>query len=186
MSAADINRSLTQAVAKAEREHLAAATAAFEKAIHGLGAGALVRFDGLTADATWQPPPEGLLITEAAVLAIERKLNQTLAPLRAAVVTDAAAAPLARVGISWDVSHPAAQGMIDSAAQRTGQRLGEAVQPVLRRTIADSYAQNLSVRDTSAAIRTAIDAAAPWQADMLARSDLNSLANGASVHAAQS
>lgn len=138
----------------------------------------------LTAAADWQPPVEGALITEAQLSALAAALNKDLLPIWTRVVLETANPPLATVDISWTVKHPAARRLIDQAAQRTGARLGEAVQFVLRDTIQTAYDQGLSVRETSALIQTAIAEAAPWQADMLARTDLNSLGNGASKAAA--
>jgi hypothetical protein len=92
--------------------------------------------------------------------------------------------PLARVEIAWGIHHPLPAGLLDKAARRTGKRL-EAVQSRLREIIGQAYDQGLSVRDTADRIAAAIPAIDPRQAVVLARTDLISLSNGASLAAAQ-
>ena len=139
----------------------------------------------LTAAADWQPPPDGVLITDALLARLAKQLNESLAQLRADIVSEVGNAPLVRIEIAWDIKHPLPQGLLEQASQRTGQRLGSAAQHVLRQAVADAYDQGLSARDAQAAVRSALTDAAPWQADMLARTDMTMLANGASKAAAQ-
>jgi hypothetical protein len=170
--------------AQAERDHLDELVAAYEDTIIAAGSAAGRQF-GFTAAADWQPPVEGAVLTIARLAALGALLNTRLTPTWTKVLLDMAAAPLERVGIAWDVKHPLFAGQLEKAARRTGRRLGEAVQPVLRATIAAAYREGLAVPETAARISAAISEAAPWQADMLARTDLNSLANGASKSAAK-
>lgn len=174
-----------QALTDAEQKHLPALTAAWQTTIAQAGRTAYERF-ALTAAAEpgWQPPPEGWTLTPAAIAELAATLDGRLAPIFAAIVNEVGGVPLARVEIAWDVSHPLAEGLLARAGGRTGARLGEAVQHQLRLILADAYAQGLSVRETAAQIRTGIAGAAPWQADMLARTDLVALSNGSSKAAA--
>lgn len=142
--------------------------------------GALIAATAETPD--WQPPPEGELLepAELADLAAAR-LRKT----HARIVKQVAGGPLARMGIAWDITHPLSQTLLDAAGQRTGERLAQGAGDVIRQTVAGAYLDGLPVRDTAALIRAKLGEAAPGQAKMLARTDLNSLANGGSVMAAQ-
>ncbi len=162
----------------------AALVAAYESPIRVAATLASVTF-AVTADASdWQPPVEGAILTVGQLRALGDDLNEVLRPIWEKIITDVAA-PLATIEIAWDVKHPLAQNLLDQAAKRTGDRLGEAVQFTLRDTIKHAYDNGLDVRDTAALIQSKIAGAAPYQAEMLARTDLNSLANGSSHAAAQ-
>ncbi len=87
-------------------------------------------------------------------------------------------------GIAWDVKSPFARHFLDGLGYRTGALLGQGVQPVIAKTVADAYDRGLSVPDTAALITENVADAGIVQARMLARTDLNGLANGASVMAA--
>lgn len=169
---------------RAEARYVSTLAAAYERAIIDAGIAASKQFVALTAAADWQPPPEGAALTALKLAALAEALNARATPTWRKIMLEVAKGPLATVGIAWDVKHPLMVGQIEQAAQRTGARLGEAAQFTLRNTIADAYERGLDVRDTAALIRTSIRDAAPFQADMLARTDLNSLANGASKDAA--
>ncbi len=140
----------------------------------------------LTADAgdppDWQPPPEGVLLPLGSFLA---KAQQKLAKLHRMILTATAKPPLARAGIAWDITHPLSQQLLDATGARTGERLGNTVQPVLQKIVGEAYAQGLPVPDAADLIRAQIGEAAPGQAQMLARTDLNSLSNGGSQMAAE-
>ncbi len=140
----------------------------------------------LTADAgeppNWQPPPEGILLPLTSLIA---RAQKKLAKLHRQILTAAAKPPLARVGIAWDITHPLSQQLLVATGARTGERLGNTVQPVLQKIVGEAYAQGLPVRDAADLIRQQIGEAAPGQAQMLARTDLNSLSNGGSVMAAE-
>ncbi len=185
MTGLQFSKTLAANSAAAERAHVAKLVAAYEVALRATGHEAARTFTTLTA-AAWQPPPEGLVLTVAALKTISGRLNKQLAPIWKRVLADVAAQPLARIGIAWDVSHPLAAGLLDSAAARTSARIEAAAQLEIRKTIGDAYTQGMSVRETAAQIRTSVGEAAPWQADMLARTDLVSLSNGASLAAAKS
>ncbi len=184
--AARLTSALRDQLARVERAYLPELVGEYENAIQTIATDASKQF-ALTAAATpdWQPPVEGAIITTAEVLAVAKKLNGRLEPVWEQIVVDTAQAPLARIEIDWTVKHPLAENLLNQAGRRTGTRLGEAVQFTLRETLAHAYDNGLNVRDTSALIQQKIAGAAPYQADMLARTDLNSLANGASHAAAR-
>jgi hypothetical protein len=183
--AAMLNATLAETAAKAEATYLSLLVTGYETSITEIAGQASDHF-ALTAAATdWQPPAEGAIITTASVATIAKRLNKTLAPVWEKIIIDVARAPLARIEVDWTLKHPLAQNLLQQAGQRTGQRLGEAVQFTLRETLAHAYQEGLSASDTSKLIQQKIAGAAPFQADMLARSDLNSLSNGASKAAAQ-
>lgn len=182
MNVRAFNRVLQRSRARAEASHLEAMQATYERLLRRAGRDAATTLQAVTAAADWQPPPEGILfqIQTAAPVAAA-----ALSRLHRRVVAAVAGPPLERFGIAWDVSHPLTTELLQNAARRTGERLGEAVQPVLRAALADAYTEGLSVVDAADRIRSAVEEAAPWQAEMLARTDLNGLANGASVNAAR-
>jgi hypothetical protein len=177
-------KSIERARARAEERHLPAAEAAYARLIRRSGryAAETLRAQAVTAAANWQPPPEGILFQTSA---IAPTAAGALSNIHKRIVAAVAGPPLERIGIAWDVSHPLSVELLEGAAQRTGERLGEAVQPVLREAVAEAYAQGLSVPQASSLIRDRIEEAAPWQAEMLARTDLNGLSNGGSVMAAK-
>ncbi len=179
-----LTTSLHLSMLAVEDKYLGNLVAGYEAAIGTLAITAGNQF-ALTAAADWQPPPDGAIITTAEVLAVAHKLNYKLEPVWESIVTETAQAPLATIEISWDDRHPLAQTLLNKAGTRTGERLGEAVQYTLRETLAHAYENGLNVHDTSLLIRQKITDTAPFQAEMLARTDLNSLSNGASHAAAQ-
>ena len=185
MNAKAFSKSLERARKRAEERHLEAAIAAYQRIIRKVGdlAASNLRAQSVTAAATpWQPPPDGLLYDASTVSPFaERALSTTHKRIVASVV----GAPLEQIGIAWDISHPLTTALLEQSAKRTGQQLGEAVQPVLREAVQQAYTEGLSVRDAGALIRSKIDEASVWQAEMLARTDLNGLSNGGSVIAAK-
>lgn len=178
MNFARFNGSLRAARINARR-HEAALEEAYADYIRSAGARATRSFRAQTA-AAWQPPPEETLFDVSAVPPPRR-----LATLHREIIDGIAGPVLARLGVAWDITHPLSQRLLDAASARTGQRLGEAIQPILRETVLDAYQRGLSVPDTAALITERIGDATAWQARMLARTDLNSLSNGGSVMAAQ-
>lgn len=179
-----LSAELELAAIAAEEQHLAVLAAFYEQTLRSLGSLAANQF-ALTAAADWQPPAEGAALSAFQLAALAESLNTKASPMWRKILLDVAAGPLGRIGIAWDVKHPLVAGQLDKAAQRTGRRLGEAVQPVIREALAQAYEAGLPVPETAKLITAAVNEAAPWQAEMLARTDLNSLANGASKSAAR-
>jgi hypothetical protein len=186
MSAKGLTADLHRQLAAVEDEHLPMIAQLYVAAIRQIAIDAEQQF-ALTAAANpdWQPPVDGAIITVAEIAAVAHTLNDKLEPVWEQVVLGTAKQPLARIEIDWTLKHPLAQNILAKAGQRTGVQLDQAVQYTLRETLAHAYDNGLNVAETSALIQQKITDAAPFQADMLARTDLNSLANGASKAAAQ-
>ncbi len=183
MKAAEFNR-LIQA-RREDPEQLAALETLYLKFIHRAGRHAITELRSssqkVTVGAGWQPPPEGVLFDPDQTAG---KVTDAVAATQRRIFWSVAGAPLARAGIAWDVKNPFARHFLDGLGKRTGEMLGQGVQPVIQETVADAYDRGLSVPDTAALISEKVLDAAPAQARMLARTDLNGLANGASVMAA--
>ncbi len=183
MKAAEFNR-LVQA-RREDPEQLAALETLYLKFIHRAGRRAVTELRSsaqkVTVGAGWQPPPEGVLFDPDQTA---DKVTDAVAATQRRIFWSVAGAPLARAGIAWDVKNPFARHFLDGLGKRTGVMLGQAVQPVIQETVTDAYDRGLSVPDTAALISEKVLDAAPYQARMLARTDLNGLANGASVMAA--
>ncbi len=185
MNVARLNGSARAARINAER-NLAEMEAIYSRLIVQAAREASSAFTASTQVTTvtasnWLVPPDGLLLN---LEALASKATTQLAKLHARIVKQSAAPVLARAGIAWDVTHPLVQTLLDQAGARTGDRLGNTVRPVLQKIVEGAFNDGLPVRDTAALIRSAIGEAAPGQAQMLARTDLNSLNNGGSIMAA--
>jgi len=185
VKAAELNRILEQRRALAE-QHVEALEATYLRLINRAGriaARALKQSTrrGTLAAASWQPPPEGVLFDPSENAS---GVTDDLRKIHSRVFWSIAGAPLAKAGIRWDVRNPFARHFISGLGKRTGVLLGQGVQPVIASTVADAYERGLSVPDTAALISEQVAARGPAQAAMLARTDLNGLANGASVMAA--
>ncbi len=183
VNVAGFNRRVALGRRKAE-QHLPALERAYARLIREASLEAARDFRALTAAATpdWQPPPAGTILGLSALgaLAVDR-----LTRVYRKIVKDVQEPALARIGISFDITHPITADLLAKAGARTGAALGDAIQPVLVKAVAQGYADGLSVDDTAKLIQADIADAADWQAKMLARTDLNSLSNGGSVGAAK-
>lgn len=163
-------------------EQLAPMERAYARLIRDAGREAAANLRALTASGDWQPPPESVLIAFEALAVIA---TRRLAPFRRRALKAVMTPPLARIGISFDLSHPLTADLLDRSGRRTGDALDAAVQPMLRDAVAEAYTQGLSVVDAADLVQAKIVDAAEWQARMLARTDLNSLSNGGSLAAAK-
>lgn len=189
MKIAALNSSLKASRVNAE-QHLPALTLQYERLIRQASREAATTLVAtsqtmaVTSAATpnWQIPPEGILF---AITTLTQRATRRLSKLHRQIVTATAKPPLVRAGIAWDITHPLSKALLEATGARTGERLGNTIRPVLQDTLAVAYAEGLSVDDAADLIRTKFVEAAPGQADMLARTDLNSLSNGGSVMAAQ-
>ncbi len=177
MNAKEFNRQWKLRRREIERE-VPELARAYEKLLERLSKQAVARFhtQNVTA-AAWQPPPDGNLIDPTSSAEVGR--------LHKRILVGTAGPTLAKVGISWDVTNPFVVQLLEQAGKRTGVALGEAVTPILQETIGDAYERGLSVVDTAALITEKLADAKQYQARMLARTDLNGLANGASVMTAR-
>lgn len=165
----------------AAEELLEPLRAGYERILRRFAALAATSFRVLTAAADWQPPPEGTLGDPKIAASADAVLRKS----RRRIVDRVGVSALEAFGLAWDVANPLTDEMLEGAGLRTGENLGAAVQPVLRDAIAEAYEEGLSVVDAGTLIRTKLEDAAVWQSEMLARTDLNGLANGASVAAAR-
>lgn len=190
MSAAQLTRGAAAGLARAE-EHLPALTRAYGRALRGAGRRAatkLLASETLRADAAnpeppdWVPPPPAALIDSAELAAdAERKT----AKLHAAILAAAAAESLEPLGLSFDIHAPASEAALRLFAGRIQATIESAIAEQVSEATAAGYEQGWGVARTAAAIRAKVDDVSPARADMLARSDLNGLANSGSLLAAQ-
>lgn len=188
MNAGTFNRHAAAGRDRAEA-HLEALTRGYLQALQAAGKRAADRFASLatvhlTADASnpgWTPPEEKQLIDQQELAADAKK--RTRAAHRAALKSVAAPA-LADIGIEFSLTNPLVAGLIDTLGVRT-QDLGDALSGQIAEAVLASYQQGLSVADTAKAIKDAAWGIAPSRAAMLARTDLNGIANGGSILAAR-
>jgi hypothetical protein len=130
----------------------------------------LVSQAALTA-SDWQPPPEGTLVTGVGV-------SVALKEQQARAAETVIRLPLENAGIAWDASDPLLQTFLQQTEAWAGLSIEQAFQPELRKIITEAFQQGLSVKDAATLIRTTFSETSVWQAEMLARSNLNMLGNG--------
>jgi hypothetical protein len=130
----------------------------------------LVSQAALTA-SDWQPPPEGTLVSSVGV-------SVALKEQQAKAAETVIRLPLENAGIAWDASDPLLQAFLAQTEAWAGLSIEQAFQPELRKIITEAFQQGLSVRDAATLIRTTFGETSVWQAEMLARSNLNMLGNG--------
>ena len=88
------------------------------------------------------------------------------------------------VGISFDVTNPASLTLLDQIGGRSGD-VAKSVRDDLAKIIGDAYQAGFSVNKTAAQIVDLSDQFSRAQSQMLARTDLNGIANGGSHIAAK-
>lgn len=182
MRGAEFTKLMRNRVRDTEQQELPALVAAYEKILGHVQREAVAGFksEALIA-AQWQPPPEGNMVDEAAVAAYA---TAQLQKLHRKVVVSVAGPTFVRLGISWDVTNPYVAQLLGQSGKRIGKAVDEAVSPRLREIVLGAYERGLSALDTAALISEQLTEFRPASARMLARTDLNGLANGASVMAA--
>ena len=89
------------------------------------------------------------------------------------------------VGISFDATSPFAAPLLEGVGTKS-VNLGLAARDVILKVIGESYTAGLSVPATATALQSGIAHLASTTALMQARTDLNGLANGASLQSVQS
>ncbi len=153
---------------------LAAAYARVIRSAANRAARTLTSDASLTAAADpgdWQPPAEGTLLGQVGVsVAIRRKQLQA--------VERTARPALEQTGIAWDVHDPLMRELLAQTEAWSGRAVEQAMLPELRRIVAQAFADGLSVKDAAALIRATFAETSVWQAEMLARSNLNMIGNG--------
>lgn len=165
-------RALERARLRAER-HVPAFQATYQEIITGAAdkaSRALVSQAALTA-SDWQPPPEGTLISGLGVTVAlrERQLGAVETVVRV---------PLEQAGIAWNADDPLLQAFLQQTEAWSGLSIEQAFQPELQKIITNAFKSGLSVKDAAALIRSRFAETAVWQAEMLARSNLNMIGNG--------
>jgi Phage Mu protein F like protein len=169
--------------------HLDALTRAYARSLRAAGRRAATQFrqtETVTAAANpsspdWTPPPTGAII-DAAALAADTKRKTS--KLHEAMLAAAADETLRPFGLSFDITAPTSQALLDSVGQRIQDGIAAAIEEQIANAIKDGYTNGDSVARVSKAIQAATDAISRPRADMLARTDLNALANGGSLLAA--
>ena len=171
-------------------QHLDALTRAYARALRAAGRRAASEFrqtETLTAAANphdppdWTPPPTGSVI-DAAALAADTK--RKTAKLHEAMLTAAAEEILQPLGLSFDITAPTSQALLDAVGRRIQDGIASAISEQISNAIKAGYANGDSVSRVSKAIQAATYEISRPRADMLARTDLNALANGGSLLAA--
>jgi hypothetical protein len=129
----------------------------------------------------WVPPDVDEILNrkdfDAKAELAARKLHQ-----RAIELATPPAVVAAVPAISFDVESPFAAPLLEQVGTK-GVNLGLAARDVIVKVIAESYSAGLSVPDAAAALQQEIAHLSDTTALMQARTDLNGLANGASLQA---
>lgn len=129
----------------------------------------------------WVIPPTGQLIDQAELAAdTERKT----AKLHRVMLDASGTAAASAVGVKFDLAAPTSRATLDRFAKRIQTGIYSAIAPQVTEAIRAGYASGASVAQVSRAILAATDAISKPRADMLARSDLNGIANAGSLLAA--
>jgi hypothetical protein len=165
-------RSLDRARIRADRDEIGL-KASYQRILTGAASRAartLVSQAALTA-SDWQPPLEGTLVSGLGVTVALREQQARAAETVIRI-------PLEKAGVAWDAQDPLLQAFLEQTEAWAGLSIEEAFQPELRKIISEAFTQGLSVRDAAALIRARFAETSVWQAEMLARSNLNMLGNG--------
>lgn len=135
--------------------------------------------DGMVAATNpWQPPTGDLVDGNE----LEQDAAAAIAPIHRRILK--AVSPAGDLGIAFDVKHPTSQALLSGIGKRLGS-LSAAIRTQVNETVAQGHDEGWSVARTAKAITAKVDEVTPGRAAMLARSDLNSLSNGASLASAQ-
>lgn len=155
--------------------------AAYEASLRECGRTAALRFSesaSLVAAAKWEPP------TVQQVLGFQADIDDVVRLQREMLARIAGVTTSEILGVSFDVSHTVAQGMLDKLGLRAADIAQELRVPVAA-AIAEGWAKGLSVPHTADLIRSRVTSLSPARAEMLARTDLIGLSNGAGQIAVQ-
>lgn len=191
MTIAALNRIDAQAAAD---RHEDALSAAYRTVLTSAGRTAERRFKRtapLTAAAqpddqghaqqpNWTPPNIDELVDLAA---IATQTAAKTAPIHKAALKSVANS-YRDVGIAFDIVNPLSLTLLGQIGGRSGD-VAKSVRDDLAKIIGDSYTSGFSVDKTSAQIRALSDQFSVAQSKMLARTDLNGIANGGSHLAAK-
>lgn len=129
----------------------------------------------------WNPPHEDEIIDAETIVG---RLHTKADPIRAKAVKATALPALDEARISWDVTNP----FVDAVLEKTGAEIvgiAETTRLNVMRLVREGYEQGLSIDDTAKAIREGMADAAGSRATMIARTEMQSLVNGGAVAATQ-
>jgi hypothetical protein len=166
--------------------HEAALAAAYERVLAGVARRAARSFrEGATLLAVaedWAPPPrpEDLVDAEAAARSARRRAGPIQESALAAVVSPTTGV----LGISFEVASPLLERIVQGLAVRA-ETVAEGIGPIVSDVIRRAHAEGLSVAETAKLILARINTLKPYQALLLARSDLVAIGNGGSLAAAE-
>ena len=188
MTVTALNKVDAQAAADRHEQQLADA---YQQVLAAAGRTAAHRFRQtapITAAATpkdpkqpnWTPPNIDELVNLEQIAAQTAKKTAPIHRKALGSVGDAYAA----AGISFDVTNPLALTLLGQIGGRSGD-VAKSVRDDLAKIIGDAYTQGLSVNKTAEQIVTLSDQFSQAQSKMLARTDLNGIANGGSHLAAK-
>lgn len=154
---------------------------AYERELRAAGREAAARFEekaSIVAAANWEPP------TVEAVLQFRANTDRIQRLQRAMLERIAGIATGEILGVSFDVSHEAAQRLLDQMGLRAADIAADLRTPVAN-AIAEGWAEGKSVPQTAALIRQSVNGLSKSRAEMLARTDLIGLSNGSGQIAVQ-
>lgn len=195
MTVAALNAVDAQAVADRHEDELARA---YEKVLRAAGrtaASRFKRFSPLVATTTepgqpnWAPPNIDELLDLTTITAQTARATGSIHLKTLAAVLDAYGKTVRSVTVpvtgrpAFDVTNPLSLTLLDRIGGRSGD-VSAAVRDELARIIGDAYQQGYSVIQTADEIVQLSDQFSVAQSRMLARTDLNGIANGGSVIAA--
>lgn len=112
--------------------------------------------------------------------------RKALKAARERLAREAALAAAVDFGISFAVSSPYLQRLVEAHAGKQAERIVEGSRKIAARVIQQSFDEGWGVKETADELYVRMKGAAPWQAKMLARTDLIGLANAGSYAAALS
>jgi hypothetical protein len=181
-----LNQAAIRGASEAE-QHLAALERAYMRALRAAGLRAARSFEAAAhsltaaADPKWTPPPTSQIFNTQQ---LADDTQQKTAKLHRQILDAAGTAALEPFGIVFDVAAPVPQALLDKVGQRVQSGIADAIQAQITDAIQDGYKEGHSVATVAAAIRSKTSEIAKPRAEMLARTDLNALANGGSLAAA--
>lgn len=135
------------------------------------------RYRNLRAAAEDEEPVDEQAIRDGVEAALRAQMRK--------VAVAAAKEQGAKLGVSFKVVQPLVLALVKAQAGRQAERITAGVRDAVARVVARSLKEGWTVPETADRIYAKLSDAKPWQATMLARTDLISLSNGGSYAAAQ-
>lgn len=135
------------------------------------------RYRNLRAAAEDEEPVDEQAVRDSVESALRAQMRK--------VAVGAAKKQAAKLGVSFKVVQPLVFALVKAQAGRQAERITAGVRDAVARVVARSLKEGWTVPETADRIYAKLSDAKPWQATMLARTDLISLSNGGSYAAAQ-